>query len=410
MESTGRGTLVLPLLRSSLRQVLIFGSKSHNLGDGRAPYIGTAFSKVDTTRITTSPTNQINTRPQMGSTVNPQTPELEAAAAQVAYFIRTTFVLYGIGVLAALIRIAIRYYLARSLRTEEYLVLFALLCWTADTACIPFIVNNGTNSMPAEKRLTITPGSLEWANRTMAGKMFVGAWVAYITMIWSLKASILVFYSRLTERLHEQRLIKVAWGVVGVTWVACILSMFLVWIVGVLNILTDLLLLAIPLPMVFRLRGSIGRKVMLGCLFGLGIFVIIATALRIYFTIEGGNIQNMTFWSMIETCTAIIVANAPGIRAIFVHFQANTAKKATGNGSRQQNTWGMNRPNPQQGPKNPFEALHTVNIEAGDSTERIFKSFGGFGGDPELGNTNGSNMAIHQHVTYEVRTCEATLE
>ena len=55
---------------------------------------------------------------------------------------------------------------------------------------------------------------------------------------------------------------------------------------------------------------------MLGCLFGLGIFVIIATALRIFFTIKGGNIQNMTFWSMIETCTAIVVANAPGVRTL----------------------------------------------------------------------------------------------
>lgn len=156
----------------------------------------------------------------------PQPPQL--TAAQGAYFIRTTFVLYGIGAFVAHIRVAIRYYLTKSLRAEEYLVLFSLLCWTADTACIPFIVNHGTNSMSDAQRQAITPGSSEWTDRTIAGKMFVGAWVAYITMIWSLKASILVFYSRLTERLQEQRVISAAWGIVCATWIACILSMLLV--------------------------------------------------------------------------------------------------------------------------------------------------------------------------------------
>ncbi|KAF8470779.1 hypothetical protein BDZ91DRAFT_617742, partial [Kalaharituber pfeilii] len=254
-----------------------------------------------------------------------------------------TWLLYSIGASIAIVRIAIRFFLTKRLRTEEYFVLFSLLCWTVDAAFIPFIVKYGGNSIPAERRPRIIPGSQEWINRIMTGKMFVGAWICYITMIWSLKCSILVFYGRIKENLQEQKLIKVTWWVLGATWLACILSMFLVcrpfkgywqiypdpgskltasfaledvWIIGISNILTDILLLAIPIPLVYRLRASPARKFMVGCIFSLGIFVIVATIMRIYFTIKIGCIRTMAFWRMLETCTAIIVANCPGVRQI----------------------------------------------------------------------------------------------
>jgi hypothetical protein len=86
-----------------------------------------------------------------------------------------------------------------------------------------------------------------------------------------------------------------------------------VWIVGVLNILTDLMLLCIPIPLLIHLQVTLTRKLLLGGLFGLGIFVVVATILRIYFTVIGGSVSNMTFWSMIETSTLFIVSNAPGV-------------------------------------------------------------------------------------------------
>jgi hypothetical protein len=83
----------------------------------------------------------------------------------------------------------------------------------------------------------------------------------------------------------------------------------------VLNIVTDLMLLCIPLPLLLTLQQvTLTRKLLLTVLFGLGVFVIIATILRIHFTVIGGDIANMTFWSMIETATMFIVSNAPGVR------------------------------------------------------------------------------------------------
>jgi hypothetical protein len=88
-----------------------------------------------------------------------------------------------------------------------------------------------------------------------------------------------------------------------------------VWIVGVLNIITDIMLLCIPLPLLITLQQvTLLRKMQLTALFGLGVFVVVATILRIYFTVKGGDISNMTYWSMIETATMFVVSNAPGVR------------------------------------------------------------------------------------------------
>ena len=78
------------------------------------------------------------------------------------------------------------------------------------------------------------------------------------------------------------------------------------WIVGVLNILTDLMLLCIPIPLLIHLQVSLTRKILLGALFGLGIFVVVATTLRIYFTVVGGSVSNMTFWSMIGESASML--------------------------------------------------------------------------------------------------------
>lgn len=219
---------------------------------------------------------------------------------------------------------------------------FSLLCWTVDTTCIVVTVQKGTNQLTDAQRATISEE--ESRQRQIGSKAFISAWYGYITMIWGCKLCVWLFYKRVTDRVAHPKAMRYSLYTLGVTYAACILSISLVchplsgnwqikpdpgreflpfspntcfrmradrgpaqctngyhyvWIVGILNILTDFMLLAIPLPMVVRLRVSPSRKILLVGLFSLGLFVIIATILRIYFTIAGGNIANMTFWSMI---------------------------------------------------------------------------------------------------------------
>ncbi|KAI5803582.1 hypothetical protein DFH27DRAFT_52831 [Peziza echinospora] len=256
-----------------------------------------------------------------------------------AYVIWVTWLLFGIGSFVAVARLTARKICGLPLGLEEYFVIFSLINWVTDVVAIPYLVLNGTNAMTAEMRKAMVPDSDEWIKRTAASKLFIFAWFTYLFMLWSLKASILLFYGRVTKGAREQKNVRYAWYALGVSMLACVIALFTVcrpfhknwqiypdpgrnctdgikyvWILGIFNIATDLMLLAIPLPIVLRLQTTPRRKIMLSILFGLGFFVIIATALRIHFTILGGDVQAMTFWCMIETCIAMIVANCPGVR------------------------------------------------------------------------------------------------
>ncbi|KAI5858842.1 hypothetical protein BZA05DRAFT_15757 [Tricharina praecox] len=256
------------------------------------------------------------------------------------FFLQNTLILYAIGAVAAILRIIIRWRLMHRLGVEEWIMIFGLLCWTGDTALITVTVNKGTNQVPSDHRLTMSPHQVH--EREIGSKSFITAWFLYVTAIWACKAAILMFYKRLTERVMEPKINIAAAGTLGSTYLACMLSLCFVcrpfsgnwtifpdpgpacteglhyvWIVGVLNIITDLMLLCIPIPLLIHLQVTLTRKILLGALFGLGIFVVVATILRIYFTVVGGSISNMTFWSMIETSTLFVVSNAPGIKSFF---------------------------------------------------------------------------------------------
>jgi hypothetical protein len=53
----------------------------------------------------------------------------------------------------------------------------------------------------------------------------------------------------------------------------------------VLNLVTDLCIILIPIPIIVPLRISWGRKFGLLLMFGAGVFVMIAAILRVYFVL-----------------------------------------------------------------------------------------------------------------------------
>ncbi|KAI5784753.1 hypothetical protein EDC01DRAFT_663305 [Geopyxis carbonaria] len=349
-----------------------------------------------------------------------------------SFFLRNTWMLYGIGAAAAIARIGIRFYLTRRIGVEEWIMLFALLCWTGDTFLITVVVEKGTNQVGSVDRSTIP--AAEVSARELGSKSFLAAWFFYTTAIWACKAAILIFYKRLTDRSTQRKAVKFAGGVLVVTYLVCMLSVALVcrpfkgnwtvfpdpgpactegrhfvWIVGVFNIITDVMLLAIPMPMLLHLQVNLTRKILLGALFSLGTFVIIATILRIYFTISTNDISNMTFWSMIGTCrvpsinypanthlletaTLFIVSNAPGIKSIFTRKKpSHSSGSHNGPHSRSYEMGGSSTGGHTQGHISKLSHTITTHIDGGgDSQERII----GVGADGQ--------MVIHQNITYDV--------
>lgn len=70
-------------------------------------------------------------------------------------------------------------------------------------------------------------------------------------------------------------------------------------IVGALDIVTDIMLLLIAVPIVAAMRICPVQKLVWSvCCGGAGVFVIVATALRIYF-VYSGNGEQVVFWAMV---------------------------------------------------------------------------------------------------------------
>ncbi|KAJ4258645.1 hypothetical protein NW757_003214 [Fusarium falciforme] len=89
-------------------------------------------------------------------------------------------------------------------------------------------------------------------------------------------------------------------------------------VVGVLNIVTDVLLLAVPIPLFFSLKTSWKRKLKLYVLFTLGIFIVAITVIRLPINATNKDSQvNRTTWASTELLTATIVVNAPTIYGLW---------------------------------------------------------------------------------------------
>lgn len=80
---------------------------------------------------------------------------------------------------------------------------------------------------------------------------------------------------------------------------------------GAANVITDLLLILFPIPIIITSQMSIKRKFQLTCLFGLSVFPIMCTLIRIPNIIDRhGSQQYRSLWASIEILAGTAVANA----------------------------------------------------------------------------------------------------
>lgn len=81
---------------------------------------------------------------------------------------------------------------------------------------------------------------------------------------------------------------------------------------------TDIFILIIPFPILFKLQVPLYRKIMLGFLFSSGAFVMIATILRAYYSLK--SIETLIValgWASRELFVAAVTVALPGIRPLF---------------------------------------------------------------------------------------------
>ncbi|KAI0886359.1 uncharacterized protein GGS22DRAFT_160655 [Annulohypoxylon maeteangense] len=157
--------------------------------------------------------------------------------------------------------------------------------------------------------------------------------------LWLQVCLLLLFYSRITSGITwANRLTKITWATLGITFVAIVLATFLecrpielYWqvdpdpgtcvrayvqllLLGVSNIVIDLLVLFIAYPLICLRKRSWSEYISLYTLFALGTFCIVVTIIRVVLIFNENSSQTTrSLWASVQMFVSCFVANAPTI-------------------------------------------------------------------------------------------------
>ncbi|KAI1337490.1 hypothetical protein F5Y15DRAFT_155649 [Xylariaceae sp. FL0016] len=266
------------------------------------------------------------------------------------------FTLLALGLIIIAIRVQVRWKAVgpSNWMLDDYLMPVAGIVFAMETVAaylVGAMFDGLTNSyMTPEQRANLDPSSEEYYNRQWGSKIQIIGWSLYAFILWSLKICIAVFYSRLTSGLaHLRQRVIIAYVLLGVTYLVVALTLILscqpmnhfwqispdpgdicqptkspvyVFVILIPNILTDIYLLSIPLPLLWGVQIGIRRKITLMVLFSGAIFVIMAGTIRAVTILTAGaeGAVSGSQWACRETFVAIIVANLPIIQPLLRSF------------------------------------------------------------------------------------------
>ncbi|KAI1610825.1 hypothetical protein EDD36DRAFT_466832 [Exophiala viscosa] len=257
------------------------------------------------------------------------------------------FTLLGIGVFVVAVRTASRVATAgiKGLWADDYLMLFATVVYGLESGTAYAVgawwhglANNG---MTNEERRTLDPNSQEYEFRVNGSKTQLVGWSLYTLLLWTLKLCMIIFYQRLTEGLDfMKRRVWLGYAIVIATYIATIssilggchpfhknwqiypdpgnhcqpaISKIDLYVTVILNVFSDLYLLTIPIPLLWKADVPMIQKLSLTFIFGGAVFVMAAGILRAALILHDpvGGAQAAGSWAVRETFVAVVVCNLP---------------------------------------------------------------------------------------------------
>ncbi|KAM5343044.1 hypothetical protein ACJ41O_014010 [Fusarium nematophilum] len=209
----------------------------------------------------------------------------------------------------------------------DYLTMAACLCCVTRLSLIHVVLVWGTNNIAAEIRATKVFTADEIYRRTIGSKFAITNRCFYNSFLWIQKLVLLDVYRRLLLGFQHERIIMISFLVVLlVTYVAvhvvifcsCAKAQLELFLVGSLNIMTDIMLLAFPFVLFTSLKTSWKLKLRLFSLFTLGVFIIAITVIRLPINRSNKDSQaNRSMWASTELFIATVVVNAPTIYGLW---------------------------------------------------------------------------------------------
>lgn len=85
-----------------------------------------------------------------------------------------------------------------------------------------------------------------------------------------------------------------------------------------MNVISDALIMIIPIPLLVKLQVPLHRKAILAGMFSSGVFIMVCTVLRAYYSLKSLSTLSIALnWANRECFVAAIVVSLPGIKPLF---------------------------------------------------------------------------------------------
>ncbi|KAG0638519.1 hypothetical protein HOY80DRAFT_887810 [Tuber brumale] len=211
----------------------------------------------------------------------------------------------------------------------------ALVTLMVRVVVVHLMIANGTNDLRGLGELS----GEERRRREFGSKMVLIGRTCYAVFLWFLKFGIVSFYERIVAQLEDYRVWLNAGLSTGQVYPdpgeTCHYSEVQLYTSGACNIVTDLILIIYPLPIIFGTHLPLRRKLQIGGLFSLSFLVILVSVLRLPFVLGNNARQRWrTLFAWIEMLVACFVANAPALyRTIGVRVHGSSDTRSSGKGA-----------------------------------------------------------------------------
>ncbi|KAJ9660853.1 hypothetical protein H2201_006745 [Coniosporium apollinis] len=229
----------------------------------------------------------------------------------------------------------------KNLALDDYLMCLAAIVYALETVTAYAVgawwrglANNG---MTDEQRKNLDANSHEFYLRVGGSKTQLVGWSLYTLLLWMIKLCMTILYSRLTAGVNNMEIrVRIGYVIVISTYIATEMSILQyartdsnlcqpaiskidLYVTVVLNVATDMYLLTIPLPMLWKANMSKVKKYSLILVFGGAVFVMMAGILRCALILMDpiNGAQQAGSWACRETFVAVVVGNAPLLASLF---------------------------------------------------------------------------------------------
>ncbi|CAI7616250.1 unnamed protein product [Penicillium glandicola] len=241
----------------------------------------------------------------------------------------------------------------------DYFAMAAIFCALVRLPLIHVVLIWGTNNMSPTLRHTYHFTPEEVRHREIASKFVLANRVFYNSYLWLQKSVLLDTYRRLLTMLRWEKVTMISYiGIFAATYVTvqtvtftecdpfnhywvvlpdpgvCSQAQLQLIVLGVLNVITDIMLIALPIPVLILVKRSVVEKIQLASLFAVGLFIVAITIARLPENAKNASTQvNRTTWASIELLAAAIVANAPIMYGLIKGHRQRSKHAASGPGS-----------------------------------------------------------------------------